>query len=58
MNPKTLQYPMGHSDLGVTMNTYTHKDEMIPKEEPERAKAEIEKATGGKPVTQKMFRIV
>ena len=35
MNPKTLQYLMGHSDIGVTMNTYTHlglddaKDEMI-----------------------------
>ncbi len=34
MNPKTLQYIMGHSDIGVTLNTYTHlsfedaKDEM------------------------------
>ena len=24
MNPKTLQYLMGHSDIGVTMNTYAH----------------------------------
>ena len=24
MNPKTLQYLMGHSDVGVTLNTYTH----------------------------------
>ena len=24
MNPKTLQYLMGHSDIGVTLNTYTH----------------------------------
>lgn len=24
MNPKTLQYIMGHSDISVTMNTYTH----------------------------------
>ena len=24
MNPKTLQYLMGHSDISVTMNTYTH----------------------------------
>lgn len=24
MNPKTLQYLMGHSDMGVTLNTYTH----------------------------------
>ena len=24
MNPKTLQFIMGHSDIGVTLNTYTH----------------------------------
>ena len=24
MNPKTLQYRMGHSDIGVTLNTYMH----------------------------------
>jgi len=24
MNPKTLQYIMGHSDIGVTLNVYTH----------------------------------
>ena len=24
MNPKTLQYIMGHSDIGVTLNIYTH----------------------------------
>ena len=23
-NPKTLQYLMGHIEIGVTMNTYTH----------------------------------
>lgn len=23
-NPKTLQYLMGHSEIGVTLNTYTH----------------------------------
>lgn len=39
MNPKTLQYLMGHSDIGVTLNTYTHlglddaKNEMIRMEE-------------------------
>lgn len=26
MNPKHLQYLMGHSDIGVTMSTYTHVD--------------------------------
>ena len=24
MNPKALQYLMGHSDIGVTLNTYTY----------------------------------
>ena len=24
MNPKKLQYIMGHSDIGVTLNVYTH----------------------------------
>ena len=24
MNPKTLQYLMGHSAIDVTLNTYTH----------------------------------
>lgn len=24
MNPQTLQYLMGHSDISVTMNVYTH----------------------------------
>ena len=26
MNPKMLQYIMGHSDISVTLNTYTHVD--------------------------------
>ena len=26
MNPKTLQYIMGHADISVTLNTYTHVD--------------------------------
>ena len=26
MNPKTLQKIMGHSDIGVTLNVYTHVD--------------------------------
>jgi site-specific recombinase XerD len=24
MNPKTLQYLMGHADITVTLNVYTH----------------------------------
>ena len=65
MNPKTLQYLMGHSDIGVTMNTYTHlglddaKDEMIRLEELEQAKNEVEKADGKqKPPARSLFRAV
>ena len=36
MNPKILQYLMGHSDISVTMNTYTHV-------QLEDAKSEVEK---------------
>ncbi len=52
MNPKTLQYLMGHSDIGVTMNTYTHlglddaQQELIRMQEQEAARKEIEKVTG------------
>ena len=31
MNPKTLQYLMGHSDIGVTLNTYTHLEQRMPR---------------------------
>lgn len=65
MNPKTLQYLMGHSDISVTMNTYTHlglddaKDEMIRLQELEDARKEVEKTTEKpKAVTQSMFRAV
>ena len=65
MNPKTLQYLMGHSDIGVTMNTYTHlgledaQNEMVRLEELNRAKEEVAKAAGEKkPVTQRSFRAV
>ena len=59
-----LQYLMGHSDISVTMNVYTHlgladaKDEMIRLEELNAARAEVQKTTGETPVTQKMFRVV
>ena len=47
MNPKTLQYLMGHSEIGVTMNTYTHlgledaQDELRRMEELEQARKEV-----------------
>ena len=52
MNPKTLQYLMGHSDIGVTLNTYTHLgledavDELKRVEELENARKEMEKING------------
>lgn len=61
MNPKTLQYLMGHSEIGVTMNTYTHlgledaKNEMIRLEELEQAKKEIKKTERPKEQNQNMF---
>lgn len=39
-NPKHLQYLMGHSDIGVTLNTYTHVEfENVEKEVKELKKA-------------------
>lgn len=64
MNPKNLQCLMGYSDISVTMNTYTHlgfddaKDEMVRLEELEVAKKEVEKLTGEKPISQKMFKTI
>lgn len=55
---------MGHSDIGVTMNTYTHlglddaKNEMIRMEELEQARKEVDKADGKKPMKQNMFKVV
>lgn len=45
-NPKTLQYLMGHSEIGVTLNTYTHLGledavDELKKLEEERARQEI-----------------
>ena len=64
MNLKTLQYLMGHSDIGVTLNTYTHlgledaTDELKRMEELAEARKELEKAKEEKPVSQKMFRAI
>ena len=64
MNPKTLQYLMGHSEIDVTMNTYTHlglddaKDEMIRLEELEQARKEIDKTNGEKPLKHIMFKAI
>lgn len=63
MNPKTLQYLMGHSDIGVTLNTYTHlgledaEDELERMEELERARSEQAKMNDEPNITQNMFRV-
>ena len=52
MYPKTLQYLMGHSDISVTMNTYTHLgledavDEMNRMQQVESARKEQEALMG------------
>ncbi len=64
MNPKTLQYLMGHSDIGVTMNTYTHlgldaaKDEMIRMEELEQAKKAVQGEERVRMIPQKAFKVI
>ena len=63
MNPKTLQYLMGHSDISVTMNVYTHigfddaEEELKRMEEFRKAQEEIEKKNE-KPMSQKMFKVI
>ena len=55
---------MGHSDIGVTLNTYTHlgledvTDELRRMEELKNARKELEKNKEEKPVSQKMFRAI
>lgn len=45
INPKALQYLMGHADIGVTMNTYTHVGY-------EDAKSELERLSKDSKTTQ------
>jgi len=63
MNPKILQYLMGHSDISVTMNVYTHisfddaEEELKRMEEFRKAQAEVEQKKE-KPMSQNMFKVV
>jgi len=63
MNPKTLQYLMGHSDISVTMNVYTHigfndaEEELKRMEEFRKVQAEVEQKKE-KPMSQKMFKVI
>ena len=68
MNPKTLQYLMGHSEIGVTLNTYTHLGledaaaEMNRMQEMEAARREQEKLRGTgeekETIKRQMFKVV
>ena len=62
--PQDPAVPYGHSEIGVTINTYTHlglhdaTDEFKRVQEAEDARKEQEKLEGKKPVSQKMFRAI
>ena len=62
MNPKTLQYLMGHSDISVTMNVYTHVNFDDAEEELKRmesfrlAQKEIDDKNDMRQMSPKMFR--
>ena len=63
MNPKILQYLMGHSDISVTMNVYTHigfddaEEDLKRMEEFKKAQAEVEQKKE-KLMSQKMFKVI
>ena len=63
MNPKTLQYLMGHSEIGVTLNTYTHlgleeaTEEIKRMQKLEDARKEVQ-GEQEPPINQKMFKVV
>ena len=63
MNHKTLQYLMGHSDISVTMNVYTHigfddaEEELKRMEDFRKVQAEIAKKNE-KPLSQKLFKAI
>ena len=63
MNPKRVQYLIGHSDISVTMNVYTYigfddaEEELKRMEEFWKAQSEIEKKNE-KPASQRMFKVI
>ncbi len=64
MSPKTLQYLMGHSEIGVTLNTYTHlgledaAEEIKRMQKLENARKEMHGEEKEKPLKQNMFKVV
>ncbi len=66
MYPKTLQYLMGHSDISVTMNTYTHlgledavaeTNRVQQLESTRKEQAALEEKTEEIRISKKMFRV-
>jgi len=55
---------MGHSDISVTMNVYTHvnfddaEEELRRMEEFRKAQAEVEKKNPSKPTSQVLFKVI
>lgn len=65
MNPKTLQYLMGHSDIAVTLNVYTHvrledaANELRKMQTLDGARKEMGLSDkDDKPLKQNMFKVV
>lgn len=65
MNPKTLQYLMGHSDIAVTLNVYTHvgledaEKELQKMQGVENARKEMGISDkDDKPLKQNMFKVI
>ena len=65
MNPKSLQYLMGHSDIGVTLNVYTHvglddaSKELEKMQGLETARKEMELSDkDDKQIQQRMFKAI
>ena len=65
MNPQTLQYLMGHSDIAVTLNVYTHvgledaENELRKMQTLEGARKEMGLSDkDDKPLKQTMFKVV
>ena len=60
---KSIRQLMGHSDISVTMNVYTHigfddaEEELKRMEEFRKAQAEVEQKKE-KPMSQKMFKVI
>lgn len=64
-NPKTSQYLMGHSDIAVTLNVYTHvgledaEKELQKMQGLENARKEVGISDkDDKPLKQNMFKVI